>query len=61
MAIKYHPSADEAVTKVEERRSGGIGGWLRELFRPEPADVRRARIEAEAAAELGLTEHRAGH
>ncbi len=61
LAIKYDPMADEAVTKVEERRSGGIARWLRELFRPEPADVRRARIEAEAAAELGLTEHGAGH
>ncbi len=30
----------------------GIVGWVRELFRSEPADVRRQRIEAEAAAEL---------
>ena len=64
MAIKYDPAADEAAVRVQERRCGRIGGWLRELFRPEPADVRRERIEAEAAAELGLTtphpEHAAG-
>ena len=65
MAIKYDRAADAAATQVQERRSGRIGGWLRELFRPEPADVRRQRIEAEAAAELGLTspeqyEHAAG-
>ena len=65
MAIKYEPAADAAAIQTEERRSGRIGGWLRELFRPEPADVRRQRIEAEAAAELGLTtpqqtEHAAG-
>jgi hypothetical protein len=52
LAIKYDPAADAAAIQVEERRSGRIGGWLRELFRPEPADVRRQRIEAEAAAEL---------
>ncbi len=66
MAIKHDPAADTAATQVEERRSGRIGGWLREVFRPEPADVRRQRIEAEAAAELGLStdlqpEHAAGH
>ncbi len=55
MAIKYDPAADAAATQVQERRSGRIGGWLRELFRPEPAEVRRQRIEAEAAAELALT------
>ncbi|MDQ3642311.1 MAG: hypothetical protein M3450_12815 [Actinomycetota bacterium] len=55
LAIKYDPAADAAATQVQERRSGRIGGWLRELFRPEPAEVRRQRIEAEAAAELGLT------
>ncbi len=55
MAIKYEPAADDAAVQVEERRSGRIVGWLRELFRPEPADARRQRIEAEAAAELGLT------
>ena len=55
MAIKYDPATDAAATPVQERRPGRIGGWLRELFRPEPADVRRQRIEAEAAAELGLT------
>ena len=55
MAFKYDPAADTAATQVQERRSGRIGGWLRELFRPEPADVRRQRIEAEAAAELSLT------
>ena len=65
MAIKYDPAADAAIIQVEERPSGRIGGWLRELFRPEPADVRRQRIEAEAAAELRLTtaqqpEHAAG-
>lgn len=65
MAIKYDPAADAAATQVQERRSGRIGGWLRELFRPEPSAVRRQRIEAEAAAELRLTtpeqhEHAAG-
>jgi hypothetical protein len=66
LAIKYDPAADApAATQVQER-PGRIGGWLRELFRPEPADVRRQRIEAEAAAELGLStsqqpEHEAGH
>lgn len=55
MAIKYDPAADTAATQVQDRRPGRIGGWLRELFRPEPADVRRQRIEAEAAAQLGLT------
>ena len=65
MAIKYDPAADTAAIQVQERRSGHIGGWLRELFRPEPAEVRRQRIEAEAAAELGLntpqqSEHAAG-
>ena len=65
LAIKYDPAAHAADTEVQERPSGRIGGWLRELFRPEPADVRRQRIEAEAAAELGLTnpqqpEHAAG-
>jgi len=65
LAIKYDPAADAAGTQVQERRPGRIGGWLRELFRPEPAHVRRQRIEAEAAAELGLTnpqqpEHAAG-
>ena len=65
MAIKYDPAADAAATQVEEPRSGRIGSWLRELFRPEPADVRRQRIEAGAAAELGLattqqTEYAAG-
>ena len=65
LASKYEPAADAAAIQVEERRSGRIGGWLRERFRPEPADVRRQRIEAEAAAELGLTtpqqtEHAAG-
>ena len=65
LAIKYDPGADAAPTQVQERRSGRIGGWVRELFRPEPADLRRQRIEAEAAAELGLTtaqepEHAAG-
>ena len=65
MAIKYDPAADTAATQVQERRSGRIGSWLRELFRPEPADVRRQRIEAEAAAELRLStpqqpEHAAG-
>lgn len=55
MAIKYEPAADAAAVQVEERRSGRIVGWLRELFRPEPSSARRQRIEAEAAAELGLT------
>lgn len=35
-------------------RPAGVRGWLRELVSPEPADVRRRRLEAEAAAELGL-------
>lgn len=65
MAIKYDPAPDEGAVEVNQRRSGGVGGWLRELFRPEPPNVRRQRIEAEAAAELGLTteqqpEHAAG-
>lgn len=55
MAIKYDPASDAGGIQVEERRSGRMGRWLRELFRPEPADVRRQRIEAEAAAELGLS------
>ncbi len=62
MAIRFDPTAQEA---TEQRRSGGIGGWLREMFRPEPADVRRQRIEAEAEAELGRItrrpEHVSGH
>ena len=65
LAIKYDPATDVAPIQMRERRSGRIGAWLRESFRPEPADVRRQRIEAEAAAELGLTtsqqpEHAAG-
>jgi hypothetical protein len=65
LAIKYEPTADTASVQVEGRRSGRIVGWLRELFRPEPAEARRQRIEAEAAAELGLNtpeqpEHTAG-
>ena len=56
MAFEFDAAADAAATQVEERRPGRIGGWLRELFRPEPADVRRQRIEAEAAAELGWTD-----
>jgi hypothetical protein len=55
LAIKYEPTAEAAAVPVDERRSGRIVGWLRELFRPEPPDVRRQRIEAEAAEELGLT------
>jgi hypothetical protein len=55
MAIKYDPAADAAPVQVEERPVGRVAGWLRELFRPEPPDARRQRIEAEAAAELGLT------
>ena len=63
LAIKYDPAAEAAATQAG--RSGRIGGWLRELLRPEPADVRRQRIEAEAAAELARTtqrqpEHAAG-
>jgi hypothetical protein len=49
LAIRFDPTAEPA---TEQPRSGGIAGWLRELFRPEPADARRQRIEAEAAAEL---------
>lgn len=49
MAIKYDPTAEQA---TERPGSGGIRGWLRAFFRSEPADVRRQRIEAEAAAEL---------
>lgn len=49
LAIRFDPTTEP----TEQRRSGGIGGWLRELFRPEPADVRRQRIQAEAEAELG--------
>jgi hypothetical protein len=61
LAIKYDPAADAGAVQVEERRSGGIGGWLRELLHPEPADVRRRRIEAEAAAELGWTDAEQPH
>lgn len=50
LAIRFDPTTEDA---PEQRRPAGIGGWLRELFRPEPADVRRQRIEAEAEAELG--------
>lgn len=50
MAIRFDPTEQET---IEQGRSGRVGGWLRELFRPEPADVRRRRIEAEAAAEVG--------
>ena len=50
LAIKYEPAATS-----DEPRSGRVVGWLRELFLPEPADARRQRIEAEAAAVLGLT------
>lgn len=50
LATLFDPTAQEA---TEPRRSGSIGGWLRELFRSEPADVRRRRIETEAEAELG--------
>ena len=49
LAIRFDPTAQDA---VEQPRRAGITGWVRELFRPEPADVRRQRIEAEAAAEL---------
>jgi hypothetical protein len=55
LAIKYEPAADAAGIQVEDRRSGRIVDWLRELFRLEPVDARRQRIKAEAAAELGLT------
>jgi hypothetical protein len=51
LAIRFDPAADNRAVAT---RGGGIAGWLRELFRPEPADVRRRRIEAEAAAQLGF-------
>ena len=57
LAIKYDPAAHATAIHAQERRSGRIGAWLRELFRPEPAEVRRRRIEAEAAAELDRTTH----
>jgi GMP synthase PP-ATPase subunit len=39
----------------EVRRSRGrLTAWLRDAVSPEPATVRRQRLEAEAAAELGL-------
>jgi hypothetical protein len=50
------PVAEHAdpATPATRPRSDGIRGWFRELVSPEPADVRRQRLEAEAAAQLGL-------
>ena len=36
------------------RRHRSLVGWLRNLVLTEPADARRQRLEAQAAAELGL-------
>jgi hypothetical protein len=53
-----HDTGDQgvAITRAE-RRPGRIAGRLRALVSPEPADVRRQRIEAEAAAQLGVGDH----
>ena len=51
MAIRFDaPSRPDG----EGTRIARVRAWARDLVRPEPADVRRRRIEAEAAAELGL-------
>ncbi len=54
------PEAEEhsvPVARGGDRRPGRVPGWLRDLVSPEPADVRRQRLEAEAAAELGFSDH----
>ena len=49
-------------THAPRPRRSSVAGWLRDLISPEPADERRRRIEAEAAAELGLNgEHQPEH
>ncbi len=49
------PTTDKSTPETGgSRPSGRLAGWLRGLLSPEPAAARRQRIEAEAAAELGL-------
>ena len=48
--VRHQASAETG----DIRRPGRLAGWLRGLLSPEPAAARRQRIEAEAAAELGL-------
>ncbi len=48
------PDTDRSTGPAGPRRPGRLTGWLRELVSPEPAAARRQRLEAEAAAELGL-------
>ena len=48
------PQERGAETHAPRPRRSSVRGWLRDLISPEPAEERRRRIEAEAAAELGL-------
>ena len=43
-----------AAAEPADRRRGRLAGWWHDLVSPEPAAARRQRLEAEAAAELGL-------
>ena len=45
----------EVETHAPGPRRSSVAGWLRDLISSEPAEERRRRIEAEAAAELGLS------
>ncbi|HEX2047122.1 MAG TPA: hypothetical protein VHF27_05115 [Acidimicrobiales bacterium] len=49
------PRTERATARVGGgRRPGRLTRWARELLSPEPEAARRRRLEAEAAAELGL-------
>ncbi|HEX2118038.1 MAG TPA: hypothetical protein VHF91_02550 [Acidimicrobiales bacterium] len=60
MAIRFdaspRPDDDHAEASGWRSLPVRLGRWVRDVVSPEPSDVRRRRIESEAAAELGLTD-----
>lgn len=56
MATLYHPSPRPTEDASRQALPLRVRRWLRELVSEEPPEVRRRRLEAEAAAQIGLTD-----